>query len=117
MKTLTTLFFLIACSSISFAQNIACSSLSFDAQKEIIVQGNIPFSGICENFQKTGELKETRTFKNGVLHGLNTVHHKNGTILKEGNYANGVVDGTWKHYDSKGNILSEKSYKNGEVVK
>ena len=117
MKTLTTIALLVISIGTSIAQNATCASLSFDAEKEIIVQDGIAFTGVCENFHSTGELEETRSFENGVLHGPNKKYHKNGTVLKEGSYNKGIVDGVWKTYDSQGKLLSEKTFNNGEAVK
>ena len=73
-------------------------------------------SGIVENYFDTGELKQTKTYKNGVLDGPRRVFTKNGKLQQEGSYNNGKVEGYRKAWNENGILIAERFYENGVVV-
>lgn len=101
------------------------SSIKFDSisNKDIYVlekkaykkEDSTLVSGIVENYFDTGELKQTKTYKNGILDGPRRVFKKNGELHQEGSYKNGKVNGYRRVWNDNGIIIRERLYKNGVV--
>mgnify|MGYP001300828576 CR=1 FL=1 len=73
-------------------------------------------SAIVENYFDTGELKQTKTYKNGILDGPRRVFRKNGDLQQEGTYNNGKINGYRRAWNKDGILIGEKLYENGIVV-
>ncbi|MCF8225572.1 MAG: hypothetical protein K9J30_06810 [Bacteroidales bacterium] len=90
--------------------------------------------GIYKLIAKDGQLKEVRTFKNGLMdgtwleydenknlvaianykdnqkHGIWVIWDSNGTKRYELYYENGKRSGKWRSWDESGKLVSEKNY-------
>ena len=73
-------------------------------------------SGIVVNHFDTGELKQIKTYKNGLLDGPRRVFRKNGELQQEGNYNNGEVEGYRRAWNENGILIGERLYENSVVV-
>ena len=62
-------------------------------------------------------IKEKKQYSNGVLHGLTEIFYDNGEIMEESIYENGKREGIAKWYDQEGNLSIEYTYVNGEWIK
>lgn len=95
--------------------------------------------GIGYEYFSNGDIFAERNFKNGELHGLESLYYNNNKIRAEINYSNGkyhgsyktyhvngqlaeigqsiegVYDGLWKTYYPNGNLESEFNYVNGKI--
>ncbi|HRW96813.1 MAG TPA: hypothetical protein P5104_04725 [Bacteroidales bacterium] len=90
-----TQIFLIAWSSVTFAQN------------EINPDGYNIF------YYPGGAISSEGTMRNGKPDGYWKTFYENGILKSEGNRVNFLLDSTWKFYDETGNLVLEVNYKQG----
>jgi len=79
-------------------------------------EDSILVSGIVVNHFDTGELKQIKTYKNGILNGPRKVFRKNGELQQEGNYNNGKIDGYRRAWNENGILIAERLYENGVAI-
>ncbi|MBN2484859.1 MAG: hypothetical protein JXB34_02685 [Bacteroidales bacterium] len=110
---LTIAFFSASCSEKNFViTEDSIPSDIFYLENEIK-----PFTGKCTIYYRNTEtIKETISFKKGVLNGEHTSYYKNGQVKRKGSYVNGCLHGKWTGYDMEGHKVFEAEYKNDTLV-
>lgn len=75
-----------------------------------------PFTGKCLVYY-TGihQIKESLTFKNGILNGEMISYYKCGSIKRKGYYKDGHLNGCWQCWDEKGQKIYKVNYKNDSL--
>ena len=76
---------------------------------------NKGFTGICEEFYPNGEVKITKNFLDGKLHGKFITYYENGQIHEEKQFDMNLQVGEKFTYTKKGEIKYHALYKNGEL--
>ncbi|HKI90338.1 MAG TPA: hypothetical protein VKA38_15025 [Draconibacterium sp.] len=72
-----------------------------------------PFSGTClVYYDGTDQVKESLTFKNGILDGKAISYYECGSIKRKGNYKHGRLNGRWESWTEKGKKTYEVNYEN-----
>ncbi|MCD4734959.1 MAG: toxin-antitoxin system YwqK family antitoxin [Bacteroidales bacterium] len=80
--------------------------------KHVFHKKNDKFDGLAEWYYNTGGIKQSCTYKDNKLHGLNTRYHPNGRPQLTENYKNGLRQGTSKSFYINGKIESNSFYNN-----
>jgi antitoxin component YwqK of YwqJK toxin-antitoxin module len=57
-----------------------------------------------------GKLWSTAHYREGALHGKQTVYHPSGEKYYEGTFEKGIRTGEWKFWDERGQLVSKKTY-------
>ena len=70
---------------------------------------------IKKEYYPRGELKNERTYVNGVQEGISKTYYLSGKLKSEINYINGEMVGLGKGYYESGKIEAEANYKNGKL--
>ena len=119
--------FFINCNSID------CGELTFDKKNKITFLNKIPYTGSCNSFFFSGDLKSTESYLNGkddgkwIYYFINgnkqvegefslgkkinkwTYYYENGTIWRENFYNEmGMKTGIWKEYNTKGELIKSE---------
>jgi len=78
------------------------------------IGSNNPFTGVSVNY-KNGQIKERKTFKDGVQEGLweKYRYYDNGQLWETENYKDGKRDGLWEWYRENGQLFSRENFKDG----
>lgn len=118
MKINYILLFLLAVLSVSCSKNSVVLTEDELPEDIFYLKDDIkPFNGTCYiYFNKSNQLKEELSFKNGVLHGLRVSYFKNGQIKQKGFFKDGRYNGTWKSFNEAGNIIFEAEYSNDTLT-
>lgn len=112
-----------------------CGELKFDKKSRTTFLNNKPFTGKCDSFYYSGDLRSQEEYLNGKDHGSWSFFFKNGSIQTKGVFEKGLrigkweyffenknvwktnfydtsgfKIGTWKEYDENGNLIKEKKY-------
>ena len=69
--------------------------------------------GITRIYNENGQLEESRSFHNGLMHGKWEKWNRNYVKIAEANYTHNVKDGKWCIWDEKGTLRFDMTYKNG----
>lgn len=110
------LIFSICLSIVGCSKN-NCGELSFDKSKKITYLNNQLYSGDCESFFYTGQLKSEESYKNGKDHGDWVFYFINGSIQTKGTFREGLRIGDWKYYKEDGELWKEHYYsENGNKI-
>jgi antitoxin component YwqK of YwqJK toxin-antitoxin module len=75
------------------------------------------YTGKCEDFYPDGQLKESKNFIDGKLHGKVLSYHKNGKVKEEKEYDMNFQVGEMIMYTSKGEVKYHALYERGKQVK
>ena len=59
-------------------------------------------------------IKESKEYRNGVLHGLTELYYNDGKLMESSTYVEGLRHGKATWYDQDGNVTIEYMYENGE---
>ena len=70
-------------------------------------------TGEVNSFHENGQVKQLKTFKEGILDGARKVWYEDGELMQEGNYIKGEVVGIRKAWYKNGQLKAEGNYKNG----
>ena len=108
------LIFSIFLSIVSCSKN-NCGELSFDKNKKITYLNGRLYSGDCESFFYTGQLKSEESYKNGVRHGVEKWYDISGKLERVFPHKNGEIHGLCKGYYESGELRYEHPYVNGEA--
>jgi len=74
-----------------------------------------PHSIIVTYYPDTKIIKERKTYKNGVQHGLYEEYYENGGLSKKCIFRDGKLNGLSEEWYSDGRPYSEANYKNGNL--
>lgn len=92
-----------------------CGSLTFDKKNKLTYLGNNLYSGNCNSFYFTGQLKSNESYLEGLDNGAWTYYFKNGNVQFSGTFKKGVRTGEWKYYHENGKLWKTANYSlNGE---
>jgi antitoxin component YwqK of YwqJK toxin-antitoxin module len=69
--------------------------------------------GITSIYNENGQIEESRSFKNGLMHGKWEKWSRNKIKIAEANYTDNIKDGKWCIWDEKGTLRYDMTYKNG----
>jgi antitoxin component YwqK of YwqJK toxin-antitoxin module len=75
------------------------------------------YTGKCEEFYPDGQLKESKNFVDGKLHGKVFSYHKNGKVKEEKEYDMNFQVGEMIMFTSKGEVKYHALYERGKQVK
>ena len=105
-KIICSLFFLtiISCSP----EN--CSNLYFDKKNKLTYFNDELYTGLCESYYFTGEIKSIQKYNNGKEHGDWLFFYNNKNIQVSGSFSNGNRIGEWKYFFENGLIWKENFY-------
>jgi len=70
------------------------------------------FTGVSHEYYRDSTLRESRTFKNGIRHGLTKEWSPAGVLLNEILYENDQTTGTYKRWNMNGRLVEESKMKN-----
>ena len=97
--------------------NRNCGKLIFDKQKKITFLNEIPYTGSCNSYFITGNIKSVQSYLDGKDHGNWIFYYSNGIIQTKGRFDNGHRVGKWEYFFHNGIIFKENFYSsNGEKV-
>ena len=91
-----------------------CGELEFDKQNKITYLKGEPFSGKCESFYFTGQLKSKEAYLKGKDHGQWTYFYENNNTQFSGTFNLGKREGEWKYYYENGTLWKQNFYKGGK---
>jgi len=77
-----------------------------------VISGHPP-NGVYSQFYDSGDLRQTFSFKNGLLNGICRVYFLSGKIEKEGFFKNGEAQGKSSLFYPDGTLKGESEFKNG----
>jgi len=66
-------------------------------------------------YYEDGKIKQTVTYKDGILNGPARTFFPSGQVEHEFSYLNGEVDGTYKTYSEEGTLLTEYTFSAGRL--
>lgn len=66
--------------------------------------------GRWNSWHDNGKIWSVARYKEGQLHGKQTVYYPNGKKFYEGRFENGIRKGVWKFWNEDGALESEKTY-------
>jgi antitoxin component YwqK of YwqJK toxin-antitoxin module len=93
-------------------------SLYPSGQKE--AEGNFkdgkPADGVSVEWNKNGQKKREKNWRNGKEDGLYVEWYKNGQKEEEGNYKDGKKNGLWVEWYDGGQKRGETNYKDGKII-
>lgn len=112
-----------------------CGELFFDKNSKTTYLNNNLYTGKCESFYYSGDLRSEEEYLNGKDHGQWTFFFKDGSIQTKGVFnkgkrigkwefffenknvwktnfydSSGFKTGTWKEYDEKGKLVKAEKY-------
>lgn len=74
------------------------------------------FTGKCEEFYPSGQVKTEKNFKEGKLHGKMFTWYENGQLEEEKEFDMNFQTGEMIHYTSRGEVKFHALYKRGKQV-
>ena len=132
MKKIPIYLLLILLMSCSYQD---CNGLQFDKKSKTTFLNNKPFTGKCDSFYYSGNIKSHEEYLNGKDHGSWSFYFKDGSVQTKGVFEKGLrigkweyffenknvwkinfydplglKIGIWKEYDENGNLIKEKKY-------
>ena len=135
MKTLTLLIaFTILILQVHHAQKSPCGNLHKKAQPRVYLNcldqimydeeintyvlakdGDTPFNGTCQSYNRSGFVLEELSFKNGKRDGVDTSYFSSGCVQSTQGYIIGIKNGAHKvFYDTTGQLRKEENYQDGK---
>lgn len=84
------------------------------AIKELKYSNDNLLEEIWYQYYDSGELKQSNTYINGKVNGIEKAYFKNGNLQWEVNIVDNKVDGTYKEYFPTGELKHIALYKNGK---
>ncbi len=89
----------------------------YDAEKHLVSEMIIKDGLLNDSttiFYPSGAIKEVRSYKDGIKHGIWKTWNEAGILTAEAGFQNGKKDGAWYVWDDQGTKRYEMYYKNGE---
>ena len=95
--------------------NCSCGDLILDElyQHFYLNERTLPFTGICNENHKNGNLFRTKEFVEGKMDGEFIEYSDNNKLLKKWNFKKNKMHGDAFTYDTTGKLLFHGIYKNG----
>ncbi len=83
-----------------------------------VIGTDVPFTGIGQEFDKDGQIREETNLVDGQQHGLRRTWDSNGQLDYEGNWVKGKKHGFEIYWDKIGEeyYFSRRCYRNGVIV-
>ncbi|MFO7723378.1 MAG: hypothetical protein R6V49_09190 [Bacteroidales bacterium] len=66
--------------------------------------------GRWNSWHENGQLWSVATYRDGKLHGKQTVYFPSGNKFYEGAFENGLRTGTWTFWDEDGKVVNTREY-------
>ena len=73
-----------------------------------------PTDGISKGWYSNGNLRNTKTYKDGKENGLRTDWYPDGQKSDEGNYKDGIIHGKWIEWHENGEKCVEGNFVDGK---
>ena len=98
--------------------NCNCTDLILDESYNhfFLNDRTLPFTGICYEYFKNGNISISKQFQDGKMEGEMIRYNKNGTIKSLMNFQKNKINGKAIIYDSYGKDSIVIYYKNGKQV-
>jgi antitoxin component YwqK of YwqJK toxin-antitoxin module len=112
ISTLVILCLLFGCSVSTSDQN--CIELEYSFDIKAMKLNDKPFNGQCMVYLKDGEKYELKTYKKGILNGVQYGYwYPSENIKYKGYMKEGEINGRFVEYFENGNISQKGKMKNG----
>lgn len=72
-------------------------------------------NGVTTEYYLSGEISNTKNYKNGDADGYYASYYRSGKIKEQGYYVKGKAQGKWISYDAEGNIVRSSFFVNGAL--
>ena len=96
--------FFISCNSID------CGELTFDKKNKITFLNKIPYTGSCNSFFISGDLKSNESYLNGKDDGKWIYYFINGNKQVEGEFSLGKKINKWTYYYENGTTIRPENF-------
>jgi len=123
---ITMLFTIVSCNeineknspddkSIKKIEDCSCGDLILDElyQHFYINERTIPYTGICKDYHKNGNLYQKKEFNEGKMNGEFLEYSINNKLIKKWNFNINKMHGESFTYDTTGLLIFHGIYKNG----